>query len=71
MKYLYAPMYRPPGYGTVPPGWTIVERGPQYELPLRTDLPMGRHPFGVIAFEMKLSDESAADWQLQYLRVQS
>ena len=67
MKYLYAPCYRPPGYGTVPPGYSIEERGPELALPLRPDLPMGKHRFGVINYVRRLTDEEVADFQLQPL----
>ena len=69
MRYLYAPLYRPPGYATVPDGWEVVERGRSYELPLRTDLPMGYHQFGVISYGRKLTDEEVADFQLHPMGV--
>ena len=56
MRALYAPLFRPPTqYGSVPKGWTLVERGKQFDCaPLRTDLPRGDHPFGVIAYDVPL-----------------
>lgn len=64
MKYRYATQYRMPDFVTAPPGFEIVERGPQFPLPLRTDLPMGKHPFGVIAYDKLLSFEAVQDFQL-------
>ena len=64
MKYLYAPLYRPPDFATVPPGWVYVERGGLNPLPLRMDLPLGKHAFGVIAYDVKLHDDAVADFQL-------
>jgi hypothetical protein len=62
--YRYAPKYRPPTFN-LPAGWVLVERGSAAEFPLRTDLPLGRHRFGVIAYERPLSEDEKADHQLE------
>ena len=69
MKYLYAPLYRPPDFATVPPGWVYIERGVLNLLPLRTDLPMGSHAFGVIAYDVKLHDDAVRDFQMLFLEA--
>ena len=67
VRYRYAPLYRPPGFATVPGGWSLVERGPLHPVPLRPDLPMGKRSFGVIDYVRKLTDEEVADYQLDPL----
>ena len=63
--FLYAPLYRPPVFGSVPAGCYIIEQGPLFLLPKRTDLPVGKHPFGLIAYTYELSTEQVEDYQLR------
>jgi hypothetical protein len=69
MRALYAPLFRPPTqYGSVPKGWTLVERGKQFDCaPLRTDLPRGDHPFGVIAYDVPLLPAEEESFELRRL----
>lgn len=69
-KHRYAPMYRPPGI-TLPKGWELVERPSMHEAGFdrRTDLPVSRHPFGVIEYDRSLSDEEVSQYQLEVIQT--
>lgn len=65
-KFHYAPQLRPARTATVPcDAWEFVEQGVYDLLPLRTDLPLGTHKFGVIAFERELTREEMATYSLK------
>lgn len=65
MMWLYAPAYRPPTYGSVPSGYFLIERGSVVDAaPLRTDLPIGKHAFGVVAYKRELTKDEVDDFQL-------
>ena len=54
----YACLLRPPTqHGSLPRGikWTLIERGRHDCAPLRTDLPLGQEPHGVIEVEHPLT----------------
>lgn len=66
MTHRYTPKYRPPGFATVPKGWRLVERGRMVDAaPLRTDLPRGDHPFGVIEYDAPLTPEQLLAFELE------
>lgn len=61
----YSLLYRPPGI-TLPKGWVLVERpwaGLGFDK--RTDLPLSRFRFGVIAYSRPLSDDEIKAFELQ------
>lgn len=62
--YHYATKYRPPGFATVPDGWELIESGFRGDFPLRTDLPRGRYPYGVIRYRRPLSPAEIEQWEL-------
>ena len=56
-RHAYALRYRPPSF-TLPKGWTLAERGANTpEFSARTDVPVGRHRFGVIEYDRPLTAE--------------
>jgi hypothetical protein len=65
MLYKYTPLYRPPGFATVPAGWTLVER-PKLSCGFdrRTDLPISQYTYGVIAYEKPLIEAEIRQYQL-------
>jgi hypothetical protein len=69
MTRRYRPLYRPPGYATLPAGlkWEIVEipRDDHAWQDQRPELPMSRHPFGVIATERSLSPQEMRTFELE------
>ena len=67
MKYLYAPMYRPPAHATLPPGWTLEERGTLGHYPERRDLSTGSFRFGLVSYGWKLPFDMVEKWELQYI----
>lgn len=62
--YLYTLQYRPPGIGTCPKGWELVERPRMPGWERRTDLPESKHRFGVIGYERPLSAEDVERYEL-------
>jgi hypothetical protein len=68
IQHKYAPMYRPPSFATVPPGWVLVER-PRMACGFdrRTELPLSEHTFGVIGYGQPLSDADIKAFQLKTL----
>ncbi len=67
MKYRYAPQSRPPSMATLPcdPDWELVERGVYALFPLRTDLPLGDHPYGVVEYSRRLTREECKQFSLR------
>jgi hypothetical protein len=65
MTHHYTPLYRAPSFTTVPPGWTLVERGTYDVAPLRSDLPLGTTRFGVISYPDALPTDAVEAFQLQ------
>lgn len=65
-EHRYTPRYRPPCTFTLPPGvpWEMVERGQCDDYRLRTDLPVGRHRFGVVAFSRRLTEDERERFEL-------
>jgi hypothetical protein len=63
-RHLYAPLLRPPSHATVPEGWELIERGTLGMFPLRTDLPEGATPHGVIAYTRPLTSQEVLDYSL-------
>lgn len=64
-RWLYAPKYRPPCYGSVPSGFFLIERGDVIDAaPARVDLPAGNRPFDVIAYNRELTPAEVDDFQL-------
>lgn len=61
----YTLKYRPPGYATCPKGWTLLERGTGGHFPLRTDLPIGVHRFGVIGYERCLTGDEMRAFEIE------
>lgn len=66
--FKYAPMYRPPGFASLPKGWTLLER-PRLNCGFdrRTDLPLSRHMFGVVSYDRQLTDAEVTNYQLEIL----
>lgn len=65
-KFYYAPQLRPARCLTLPCDcWEFVERGVYDELPLRTDLPLGQHKFGVVSFDRKLTPTELKKYSLK------
>lgn len=60
----YTLKYRPPGYTTCPKGFTLLERGTGGHFPLRSDLPAGVHPFGVIGYDRCLTPAELAAFEI-------
>jgi hypothetical protein len=69
MKYLYTPLYRPPGAFSLPKGWTLIERPALVpnNFERRKDLPVSQYPHGVVGFDSKLPPQDVADFQLRFL----
>jgi hypothetical protein len=62
----YAPQSRPPSSFSLPtPDWDLVERGVYHLVPLRTDLPLGQHPYGVIETPRPISREDCEHFGLK------
>ncbi len=68
IAYKYVPLYRPPGFATVPSGWTLVER-PRKDnsFERRTELPLSEHPFGVIGYAKPLHAADVDAFELKPL----
>jgi len=68
--YRYAPLYRPPGFATLPAGktWVLLER-PRISCGFdrRTDLPLSEYPFGVIGYAHPLPDSEVKAFELKPL----
>lgn len=69
MKFRYTPKFRPPCSATLPHNlaWELVERGINHDVPLRTDLPFGKHRFGVIEIGRRLTEDECRSFQLDHL----
>jgi hypothetical protein len=68
VQYKYVPLYRPPGFATVPSGWVLVERPRQScGFDRRTDLPLSEHQFGVIGYAKRLPVADVDAFQLKPL----
>jgi hypothetical protein len=67
MKYRYAPQLRPPSFATLPfdPDWELVERGVYAPFPLRQDLPLGQHPYGVVEYPRRLTRDECRQYDLR------
>jgi len=65
MLYKYTPLYRPPGFVTVPADWVLVER-PKISCGFdrRTDLPVSQYTYGVIAYTKPLTEAEIRQFQL-------
>jgi hypothetical protein len=65
MAYLYRPVFRPPGYATLPPGvgWDYVEVPPSL-LHYRPDLPVSRYTYGIIKTDRPLTEKERDTYQL-------
>lgn len=68
MRHLYALKYRPPSFATLPTGWELVER-PRLTLGFdrRTDLPVSRHPYGVVSYARSLTEDEVRKYELEIL----
>lgn len=66
--YIYACLLRPPTFA-VPKGWKLLERGRHDVAPLRTDLPLGPEPYGVIGYERRLSVDEVRNYDLRFLNA--
>jgi len=68
-EYFYAPLYRPPGFATLPSGleWDYHEAPPRdYELmDRRPDLPRSQQPFGVIKTKRPLTPDELRTFELK------
>lgn len=66
--YLYTPLYRPPSWNCLPPGWTLVERPTSTtNFDRRIDLPVSVHPHGVISYPRPLTSDEIDNYQLKVL----
>lgn len=56
MAHLYRPLYRPPGFATLPPGiaWDYVEV-PSSLAFYRPELPVSRYIYGIIKTDRQLT----------------
>ena len=68
--HLYTPLYRPPGYGTVPKGWVLVETGTLGNFPQRPDLPQGKTRHGLIGYKEPLTTTEIWAFDLKCMGVQ-
>lgn len=68
MIYKYAPMYRPPGFASLPKGWNLLER-PRLNCGYdrRTDLPLSQHVFGVVGYDRPLTADEIKNYELKVL----
>lgn len=69
IEYLYRPLLRPASFCTLPSGleWNYIEipRG-DYDLATRRpELPMSRHPHGIIATTRQLTARELYDFDLE------
>lgn len=63
--YAYEPLRRPPAFGSLPHGWRLIERGLAVDCaPARVDLPTGLRPFGLVGYEIELSEEVVYAFEL-------
>jgi len=62
---LYRPVFRPPGYGTLPHGvrWNYVEV-PLRLAHTRPDLPVSAYTYGIISTERELTAQERATFDL-------
>jgi len=65
-RYLYRPLLRPAGFATMPAGlkWDYVEV-PLEIAHLRPNLPVGRHRYGVVACDRKLTPDECRHFDLK------
>jgi hypothetical protein len=63
--FLYRPIYRPPGYTTLPQGivWDYVEVPPDLAF-YRPDLPVSRYPYGIIKTDRQLTKQERNTFDL-------
>lgn len=63
--FKYRPLLRPAGFATLPSGlrWEYVEV-PSY-ITKRPDLPISRHPHGIISTDRKLTDAECERFDLR------
>ena len=68
MIYKYVPLYRPPGFASLPKGWTLLER-PRLNCGYdrRTDLPLSQRMFGVVGYDRQLTASEVTNYQLEVL----
>lgn len=64
MHYRYRMLYRPPSFCTLPRGllWEYAEVPAGHPNPF--DLPVTRHPFGVISVARKLDADELASFEI-------
>jgi hypothetical protein len=64
MRSTYRLLYRPPGFATLPSGlrWENVEVPAGHPNPF--DLPVSRHPFGIIRTERPLTPEEMERFEI-------
>jgi len=65
MAFLYRPVYRPPGFATLPAGigWDYVEVPPNLAF-YRPDLPVSRYTYGLIKTDRQLTKPELDTFQL-------
>lgn len=65
MAFLYRPVYRPPGFATLPEGvsWDYVEVPPSLSF-YRPELPVSRYSYGIIATDRQLTARELDMFQL-------
>ncbi len=63
--YAYEPLRRPPAFGSLPCGWRLIERGCTVDCaPARYELPTGIRPFGLVGYEIPLSEAIVEAFEL-------
>lgn len=64
--YYYRLTSCPTAYNSIPPGWTLVERGTVGAVGIRrTDLPTGNTRHGVVMYRRPLSPEEIEQYRLE------
>lgn len=63
-QYRYGLTLRPAGFPPAWGHWELLERGTVGSYPLRTDLPEGRFPHGVVAFPHPIADSNISHFDL-------
>lgn len=63
-EHRYGLTLRPAGFPSAWGEWTLIERGTVGSYPLRTDIPEGKFPHGVVAFRFPLTDADVAHFDL-------
>lgn len=65
MAFLYRPVFRPPGFATLPQGvgWDYVEVPPNLSF-YRPELPVSRYTYGIIRTDRQLTERERDTYQL-------